>query len=202
VDRRRVAHAREPNSANPKNLMNLMNRMNQMNRMTLAELNARDRDTFVETLGWIFEDSPWVAERAWPRRPFASLEALHQAMIDVVQQANETEQLALLCAHPDLGTRARISDASTGEQRGAGLDRLDMAEYERLQRLNGEYRRRFGFPFLFAIKGSTKEDVLTALELRVGRSRDEELAEALRQVFRIAGFRLEDVVRGSSGTTG
>jgi 2-oxo-4-hydroxy-4-carboxy-5-ureidoimidazoline decarboxylase len=202
VDRRRVAHAREPNSANPKNLMNLMNRMNQMNRMTLAELNARDRDTFVEALGWIFEDSPWVAERAWPRRPFASLEALHQAMIDVVQQANETEQLALLCAHPDLGTRARISDASTGEQRGAGLDRLDMAEYERLQRLNGEYRRRFGFPFLFAIKGSTKEDVLTALELRVGRSRDEELAEALRQVFRIAGFRLEDVVRGSSGTTG
>ena len=202
MDRRRVADAREPNSANPKNLMNLMNRMNQMNRMTLAELNARDRDTFVETLGWIFEDSPWVAERAWPRRPFASLEALHQAMIDVVQQANETEQLALLCAHPDLGTRARISDASTGEQRGAGLDRLDMAEYERLQRLNGEYRRRFGFPFLFAIKGSTKEDVLTALELRVGRSRDEELAEALRQVFRIAGFRLEDVVRGSSGTTG
>ena len=202
MDRRRVAHAREPNSANPKNLMNLMNRMNQMNRMTLAELNARDRDTFVETLGWIFEDSPWVAERAWPRRPFASLEALHQAMIDVVQQANETEQLALLCAHPDLGTRARISDASTGEQRGAGLDRLDMAEYERLQRLNGEYRRRFGFPFLFAIKGSTKEDVLTALKLRVGRSRDEELAEALRQVFRIAGFRLEDVVRGSSGTTG
>jgi 2-oxo-4-hydroxy-4-carboxy-5-ureidoimidazoline decarboxylase len=170
--------------------------------MTLGELNARDRATFVETLGWIFEDSPWVAERVWPRRPFASLEALHQAMIDVVQQANETEQLALLRAHPDLGTRARISDASTGEQRGAGLDRLDVAEYERLQRLNGEYRRRFGFPFLFAIKGSTKEDVLTALELRVGRSRDEELAEALRQVFRIAGFRLEDVVRGSSGTTG
>jgi len=170
--------------------------------VNLEELNTLDRATFVEALGWIFEDSPWVAERVWPRRPFASLEALHQAMIDVVQQANETEQLALLRAHPDLGTRARISDASTGEQRGAGLDRLDVAEYERLQRLNGEYRRRFGFPFLFAIKGSTKEDVLTALELRVGRSRDEELAEALRQVFRIAGFRLEDVVRGSSGTTG
>jgi 2-oxo-4-hydroxy-4-carboxy-5-ureidoimidazoline decarboxylase len=170
--------------------------------MTIAELNASDRDAFVEALGRIFEDSPWVAERAWSRRPFASPEALHQAMIDVVQQASEAERLALLRAHPDLGTRARISDASTGEQRGAGLDRLDVAEYERLQRLNGEYRRRFGFPFLFAIKGSTKEDVLTALEARVGRSRDEELAEALRQVFRIAGFRLEDVLRGSSGTTG
>ena len=170
--------------------------------MTLAELNARDRDGFVETLGWIFEDSPWVADRTWARRPFASLDALHQVMIDVVQQASEPEQLALLRAHPDLGTRVRISDASTGEQRGAGLDRLDANEYEQLRRLNDEYRRRFGFPFLFAVKGSTKEDVLDALEARVRRAKDEELAEALRQVYRIARFRLEDVIRGSSGTTG
>src|SRR4030095_6629683 len=132
-------------------------------------------DAFIETLGWMFEGSPWVAERTWTRRPFASLEALHQAMIDVVQQASEPEQLALLRAHPDLGTRARISDASTGEQRGAGLDRLDVNEYEQLQRLNDEYRRRFGFPFLFAVKGSTKEDVLAALEERVRRSREKEI---------------------------
>ena len=170
--------------------------------MTLAELNAIDRDAFVTTLGWIFEDSPWIAERTWARRPFASLDALHQAMIDVVQQASELEQLALLRAHPDLGTRVRISDASTGEQQRAGLDRLAVDEYQRLQRMNDEYRRSFGFPFLFAVKGSTKEDVLKALEARVGRSRDEELAEALRQVYRIARFRLEDVIRGSSGTTG
>jgi 2-oxo-4-hydroxy-4-carboxy-5-ureidoimidazoline decarboxylase len=173
-----------------------------MNPLNLEELNARDRDAFVETLGWIFEDSAWVAERAWTRRPFASLEALHQAMMDIVRQATESEQLVLLRAHPDLGTRARVSDASTGEQRGAGLDRLDVNEYAQLQRLNDEYRRRFGFPFLFAVKGSTKEDVLTALEARVSRSRDEEFAEALRQVYKIARFRLEDVIRGSSGTTG
>ena len=172
-----------------------------MNPLNLAELNARDRDGFVETLGWVFEDSPWVAERTWTRRPFASLDALHEAMIDVVRRASEPEQLALLRAHPDLGMRARISDASAGEQRGAGLDRLEVNEYEQLQRLNDEYRRRFGFPFLFAVKGSTKEDVLTALEARVRRSTDEELAEALAQVYRIARFRLEDVIGGSSGTT-
>jgi 2-oxo-4-hydroxy-4-carboxy-5-ureidoimidazoline decarboxylase len=169
--------------------------------MTIAELNVRDRDAFVEALGWVFEASPWVAAYAWERRPFASVDELHATMVDVVQQATASEQLALLRAHPDLGTRARISEASTGEQRGAGLDRLTADEYERLQRLNEEYRRRFGFPFLFAVKGSTKEDVLAALSARVARSKDEELAEALRQVYRIARFRLEDVIRGSRGTT-
>jgi len=164
---------------------------------SLAQLNACDRAPFVDALGWIFEDSPWVAERAWARRPFESVDDLHAAMTGVVQEATEAEQLALLRAHPDLGTRARISDASTGEQRGAGLDRLTADEFERLQRLNDRYRRTFGFPFLFAVKGSTKHDVLAALDARSRRSRDEELAEALRQVYKIARFRLEEIGLGA-----
>ena len=162
--------------------------------MTLAELKACDKDAFVAALGWIFEDSPWVAERAWPCRPFASLDALHAAMTQVVADASEAEQQALLRAHPDLGTRARISEASTGEQRGAGLDRLTPDEFARLRRLNDEYRERFGFPFLFAVKGSTKHDVLAALEARVTRMREEEFAEALQQVYKIARFRLEEML--------
>ena len=165
--------------------------------MTLAELKACDKGAFVAALGWIFEDSPWVAERAWPCRPFASLDALHAAMTQVVADASEAEQQALLRAHPDLGTRARISEASTGEQRGAGLDRLTPDEFARLRRLNDEYRERFGFPFLFAVKGSTKHDVLAALEARVTRMREEEFAEALQQVYKIARFRLEEML----GTT-
>jgi 2-oxo-4-hydroxy-4-carboxy-5-ureidoimidazoline decarboxylase len=160
--------------------------------MTIAELSAYDRTEFVRALGRIFEDSPWVAERAWEGRPFASLDALHAAMTHVVGSATEAEQLALLCAHPDLGTRARVSDASTGEQRGAGLDRLTPDEFARLQRLNAEYRGRFGFPFLFAVKGSTTHDVLSALAARATRTRDEEFAEALQQVYKIARFRLEE----------
>jgi 2-oxo-4-hydroxy-4-carboxy-5-ureidoimidazoline decarboxylase len=166
--------------------------------MTIDELNACDNTAFVSALGWIFEESPWVAERAWDRRPFDSFDALHAAMTQVVAEATEAEQLALLRAHPDLGTRARISEASTGEQRGAGLDRLTAGEFARLRRLNDEYLGRFGFPFLFAVKGSTKHDVLAALEARVTRSRDEEFAEALQQVYKIARFRLEDLL----GTTG
>jgi len=162
--------------------------------MTLAELSAYDRAAFVRALGWIFEDSPWVAGRAWDRRPFSSLDELHAAMTHAVAVVTEGEQLALLRTHPDLGTRARIGEASTGEQQGAGLDRLTPGEFERLLRLNTDYRERFGFPFLFAVKGSTKDDVLAALETRGRRTRDEEFAEALQQVYKIARFRLEGVI--------
>ncbi|MGH9348525.1 MAG: 2-oxo-4-hydroxy-4-carboxy-5-ureidoimidazoline decarboxylase [Vicinamibacterales bacterium] len=163
--------------------------------MTLSDLNAYDRAHFVEALGWIFEHSPWVAERAWEHRPFASLDDVLEAMAGVVSAATAGEQLALLRAHPDLGTRARISEASAGEQAGAGLDRLTPEEHERLQRLNAAYRQKFGYPFLFAVKGRNTHQILEALERRLAGDREEELAEALRQVYRIAHSRLQATVR-------
>ena len=166
--------------------------------MTLVELNASDRDRFVAALGWVFEHSPWVAERAWQRRPFASVEQLHAAMVTAVSAARPEEQVALLRAHPDLGTRARMSDASVGEQAGAGLDSLTPAEFNRLQQLNTAYRARFDFPFLFAVRGSTKYDVLEALASRLLAVPDDELVEALRQVFQIAWFRLQDAVSSTA----
>jgi 2-oxo-4-hydroxy-4-carboxy-5-ureidoimidazoline decarboxylase len=163
--------------------------------MTLADINAFDRERFIQALGWVFENSPWVAERAFVAKPFRDVEALHQAMTAQVARATPEEQLALLCAHPDLGTRARVSDASQGEQAGAGLDRLTPGEFERLTELNTKYRDRFGFPFLFAVKGSTKQQILRALEERLRASRDDEYRVALDQVSRIARFRLEDSLR-------
>jgi 2-oxo-4-hydroxy-4-carboxy-5-ureidoimidazoline decarboxylase len=163
--------------------------------MTIGELNALDRAGFVAALGWIFEASPWVAERSWAARPFADIEALHAAMVDQLGRAPHEERLALLRAHPDLGTRAGMSPASAGEQAGAGLDQLTAEEFAFLQELNSAYRKKFGFPFLFAVRGSTKHDVLRALALRLGASPEEELEEALRQVQRIARFRLQETVR-------
>jgi 2-oxo-4-hydroxy-4-carboxy-5-ureidoimidazoline decarboxylase len=162
--------------------------------MTLEDLNASTQEGFVAALGSIFEDSPWAAERAWRHRPFASLEALHQAMMTEVSAASRDEQLGVFRAHPDLGSRARMTAASTGEQSGAGLDRLTPSEFDRLRELNTAYRGKFGFPFLLAVKGSTKHDVLAALSARLPATVDEEFAEALRQVSRIARFRLQDVV--------
>jgi 2-oxo-4-hydroxy-4-carboxy-5-ureidoimidazoline decarboxylase len=154
------------------------------------------RERFVETLGFVFEDSPWVAERAWTKRPFASLKELHAAMTAEVERATHEEQLALLRAHPDLGARARMSEASVGEQAGAGLDRLTPEEFQTLQEFNGAYRQKFGFPFLYAVKGATKHDILIALVLRLDAPPEEEFQQALWEVYRIAWFRLESLVGG------
>lgn len=115
-------------------------------------------------------------------------------MVAVVADADPARQLALLRAHPDLGTRARMTDASRGEQVGAGLDRLSAENFATLQRLNTAYRDKFGFPFLFAVKGSTSQQILAALEQRLARDTGEEFAEAMQQVYKIARFRLEELV--------
>ena len=163
-------------------------------QLSIEEINGYAQSQFIETLGWVFEHSPWVAERVWFQRPFASCGHLCEAMNGEVAAASMDEQLALLRAHPDLGTRAKISPSSAGEQSAAGLDRLTEDEYIWLIELNGAYREKFGFPFLYAVKGSDTSVILEALERRLKSSREHEFSEALRQVYRIAQFRLEDLI--------
>jgi len=162
--------------------------------MTLDDVNGLDRRAFTDALGWIFEHSPWVAERAWPRRPFASLLALHAAMTGALRAAARDEQLELLRAHPELGARAAMSAASSAEQSGAGLADLSPEEHQRLRDANARYRERFQFPFLYAVKDGTKRDILRNLEQRLEAQPDAEFEIALEQVERIAWFRLRDSI--------
>jgi 2-oxo-4-hydroxy-4-carboxy-5-ureidoimidazoline decarboxylase len=160
------------------------------------ELDRLSRAEFVETLGSIFEHSPWVAEGVVDARPFGTLEALHTAMVAVVMAAGPERQLALLQAHPELaGKLARaggLTQASAGEQASAGLDRLDEAEIARFDRANEIYRDRFGFPFIIAVKAQRdRHAILDAIETRAGHDRATELATALAEVAKIARFRLE-----------
>jgi OHCU decarboxylase len=161
--------------------------------MTIERLNGLSQPQFVVELGWIFEDSPWVAERAWLLRPFASEEALHAAMKSVMEAAPREEQLALLCAHPELGSRRPMSNASTGEQSRAGLGGLDDWQQQALH----AYREKFGFPFLYAVRGSTVMDIFVALEIRAKATAEEEFQQALLEVTRIAWFRLRDKFKES-----
>ena len=122
------------------------------------------------------------------------VDALHDAMSSVVARAPLEEQLSLLQAHPELGARTKMSQSSAAEQAGAGFSALTGDEADRFRSLNAAYRDKFGFPFLYAVKGRTAHDIVNALERRLTSARDAEHQEALRQVYRIARFRLEDMI--------
>ena len=163
--------------------------------LTLEALNRMSQTAFVDALGDVFERSRWVAERAWSARPFTDVEILHHAMVEAVRRATPAEQIALLCAHPDLAGKAAragsMTASSVAEQSAAGLDRLTDAEYERFQRLNTAYRERFGFPFIVAVRRHDQASTLVAFETRLAHSRDVEIDTALAQVYDIARMRLD-----------
>lgn len=166
---------------------------------SLEALNRLGRDEFRRALGGVFEQSPWVADRAFDRRPFATPEALHEAMVQVVRGASREERLALVRAHPDLAGKAAragaMSAASVAEQSGAGLHRLTEEEYERFERLNAAYREKFGFPFVIAVRTHEKHAILAAFEARLRNSLDDEVEAALAQIAEIARLRLDALVK-------
>lgn len=163
--------------------------------MTLKELSALPQAEFAQALGAIFEHSPWIPRRAWAARPFASVQALHAAMIAVVQDASAQEQLALITAHPELAGKeaaaGTLTQASTSEQRGAGLDQCSPDELEHLRQLNAAYHERFDFPFIIAVKGRNRYQVMEAIEERLHNDRDTEFSTCLDEIGQIARLRLD-----------
>jgi len=164
----------------------------EMCQLSLTEINQAGRDEFVDTLGDVYEESPWVAERSEPERPFASVEELQQTMRRVVEEATQEDKLALLRAHPDLGEQTEMTDASEAEQSAAGLDELGPEQYDTFQRLNDSYREQFGFPFIMAVKNATPDTIQAAMERRLEHSATEEFRAALDEVHTIARLRLDE----------
>jgi OHCU decarboxylase len=165
----------------------------------LDRLNAMPQAEFRAALGEVFEHSPWVAERAWPRRPFASVDALHAAMVAAVRAAGPEEQLALIRAHPELAGReaadGTLTADSTSEQGRLGFTALTRAELERVARANAAYREKFGFPCIVALRlHATRESVIAEMERRAGNDRAAELAAALDQIGHITRGRLDKLV--------
>ncbi|HQY89197.1 MAG TPA: 2-oxo-4-hydroxy-4-carboxy-5-ureidoimidazoline decarboxylase, partial [Tepidisphaeraceae bacterium] len=167
-------------------------------RTTLAELNSLDESKFVGVCGPFFEHSPWIAARAWTTRPFASLDELHRQLLDVVSRSSVEEKLGLIRAHPDLVGRlareGRLTSESTHEQKSAGLDSLSSDEIERFERFNGEYRERFGFPFVICARENRKDAILASFPIRLKNDRSAEIETALREIGKIAHLRLKDAL--------
>jgi 2-oxo-4-hydroxy-4-carboxy-5-ureidoimidazoline decarboxylase len=161
---------------------------------SLAQLNAMSQPEFVAALGTVFEETPAIAKIAWHTRPFTSVSDLHQQMVNVVSYFSPEKELALIQAHPDLGSKAKMAEASVQEQAGAGLNQLSPQEYEQFQHLNQAYSEKFGFPFIIAVKNHTKESILTAFQRRLENSAIQERQQALVEIAEIARFRLTELV--------
>jgi len=173
--------------------------------ISLQELNSLPARQFVAALTDIFERTSWVAERVAALRPFRSRFELHRAMCAAVEQAAVDEQLALIRAHPELAAKQRpgagLTPESAREQQGAGLSACTPEEFARLTHLNAAYANKFGFPFVFAVRGHDRAAVIAALERRVANTLEHERAQALCEIGRIAAFRLADRVDEPPGST-
>jgi len=162
--------------------------------MTIADVNAMSPSAFLDAFGDVAEHSPWVAREAFSFRPFGNRDELALHFERALKGANRDAQLALIRAHPDLATRAKLTEDSSKEQAGAGLTSLSPEEFTRFTGLNTRYRERFGFPFIFAVKGATKHMILESFAARVDKDPEQEFAMAIAQVCRIFRFRIEDRV--------
>jgi 2-oxo-4-hydroxy-4-carboxy-5-ureidoimidazoline decarboxylase len=157
-----------------------------------------DKASFLVRYGGIFEHSPWIAKQVWDQGSHSdSARGLNAAFSDVIRSVNRKQQLALLRAHPQLASAIasgeELTAESRGEQHGAGLDQCSAAEFEEFEYLNSTYSDNCGFPFIFAVKGLGREQILESFRTRLANAPEEEFIEALEQVTRIGKFRLREL---------
>jgi OHCU decarboxylase len=166
--------------------------------MNLSELNQQQ---FIAEFGGVYEHSPWVAHQAYRLLNSSTKTAndLSAIMAKTMLNANKQAQLELICAHPDLAGKAAIAgdltDESTNEQKGAGLDQCSREEFAEFNSLNNAYTKKFKFPFIIAVKGHNRNSILDAFARRLNNSTQDEFFEALKQINRIAKFRIEEIYK-------
>lgn len=169
--------------------------------LTLAELNGLPLPAAAQALSGVYEHSPWIAEKALAERPFADLAHLKRALVTAVHDGGRDAQLALLRAHPTLAGKAMVAGTltaeSTSEQARSGLMHCSPQEFARLHALNDAYDRRFGWPFILAVRGPSglglaRAEIIASFERRLGNAPADEFDECLRNVHRIAELRLDD----------
>lgn len=167
-------------------------------RTSLEHLNTCAPEVFCAALAEIWEHAPWVARGVVGLRPFATVEALHTAMVAVVAGRDEPARIAFYAGHPELAgedaRRGTMTDASIAEQGTLSLARLDAHEAERWSALNRAYRTRFGFPFILCIRRHTRASALQAFEQRLEHDRATELTTTLGEIAAITRLRLDRLV--------
>ena len=162
----------------------------------INKINNLSQDKFIEVFGNVFENASWIAEKLYTQKPFRNFKDLYEKMLNIFELADKKNKLMILNSHPDLADKTKIGLLTTDsnkEQNTAGLDQCSKEEFEKFKNLNQKYKEKFGFPFIYAVKDKSKIKILNNFKERVAYDINVEFIEAVKQVKKIAGFRINEI---------
>ena len=163
---------------------------------TIDKINKLSRSEFVKVFANIFEKTKWIAEKLYNQKPFSDFEELSSKILNIFETATKEKQLKILNSHPDLADKTKIASLTTEsreEQSKAGLDQCSKEEFIEFKNLNEKYKKKFGFPFIYAVKGKSKMEILSNFRRRISYDIKDEFIEAKKQVKKIANLRLSEI---------
>ena len=163
--------------------------------ISLEKINNLNKSDFLTIFGNVFEKSEWISEKVFDLRPFKNFEDLFSKIIGIYENSDKKIILKILNSHPELAVEKKLTINSKNEQKNANLNECTNDEYNEFKKLNIKYKKKFDFPFIIAVKGKNKNEILNYFRERIKNSPDEEFLEAKKQVKKIATFRLEEIIK-------
>ena len=161
----------------------------------IKKINSLDKSEFLSIFGNVFEKSKWISEKVFDKKPFKNLESFVSEIIGIYENSDNKTILEILNLHPELAVEKKLTTDSEVEQSKANLKQCTPEEFDEFKKLNIEYKKKFNFPFIIAVKGKNKNEILNYFRKRINNSLDEEFLEAKKQVKKIATFRLEEIIK-------
>ena len=161
----------------------------------IKKINSLDKSEFLSIFGNVFEKSKWISEKVFDKKPFKNLESFVSEIIGIYENSDNKTILEILNLHPELAVEKKLTANSEAEQIKANLKQCTPEEFDEFKKLNIEYKKKFNFPFIIAVKGKNKNEILNYFRERINNSLDEEFLEAKKQVKKIATFRLEEIIK-------
>ena len=162
---------------------------------SIDKFNKLSKAEFISIFGNIFEKTEWIAERCYESKPYNNLDELVSKMMKIFENIEKERHLEILNSHPDLAVEKKLTEDSKNEQKNASLDQCTDEEFVEFKKLNEEYKKKFGFPFIIAVKGKNKEEILNSFRQRITNNINLEFEEAKKQVKKIASFRLGEIIK-------
>ena len=162
---------------------------------SLDKVNKLSKSDFISIFGNVFEKTDWIAEKAYTLKPFNNFQELFSKMMEIFENSKKEKHIEILNAHPHLAVEKKLTEDSKNEQKNASLNQCNDAEFIEFKKLNEEYKKKFGFPFIIAVKGKNKEEILNSFRQRITNNINSEFEEAKKQVKKIASFRLSEIIK-------